>query len=149
MVQQEIRRERAVSCSENLAEQLNHVGKSQIGRFGVETRTFVPHECVFGGIELDAVVQVGRAQAPFNNFASFCGNMRVGGTKNHQQLATNFRSLRERAGIFVFSKFSVVNSRAIEADCRANVRLHRGAKREMPANAKTHRSKLAGRSLWM
>jgi len=117
---------------------MNHVGEGEVGGFGVKARTFVAHESVFGWIKLDAVVDAGSAQTLLDGIATFAGNVRIVRTEDHQKFAADFGGLRERSGVGVFAKFSVVDAGAIKADGGANVGLKGGAKGEVATDAEAH-----------
>lgn len=140
---------RCASFGKNLSKELDHVGEGEVGAFGVETRTFIAHEGVLGGVKLNAMCDAGGAEPAFDDFAAFGGNVRVVRTENHEEFATNFGSLRERASVGVFAEFSIVNAGAIEADGSADIRLKSGAKGEVPTDAEAHGADIWGCDLWL
>ncbi len=85
----------------------------------------------------------------FDGVAAFAGDVRIIRAENHKKFAAYFRGLREGAGIGIFSEFSVVNARAVEADGSTDIGLKSGAKGEVPTNAETHGAEVSRHDLRM
>jgi len=128
---------------------LNHVGEGEVGRFGIKARTFVAHEGVLGRVKLDAVFDAGGEETTFDGLAAFAGDVRVIRTENHQNFASDFRTLGERAGVGVLAQLSIVNAGAVKTDGGADIGLKRSAKGEVPADAETHGSEVSRRDFCM
>jgi len=68
--------------------------------------------------------------------------MRIRAPKNHQQLPANLLRPRQRSRIRVPPQLPIMNSRPVITHRRPHIRLKRRTKRQMPANAKSHRPNL-------
>src|SRR5277367_868756 len=133
--------------SERLAEQHDHFPERQIRRLRVVPRSFVAHERMFRRKHLHAIPRTGSPQPLIHFGAPLRGNVRIVAPENHQQLSANLFRARQRTGIEVRSQFSVVNPRAVETHRRFHIGLQRCAKRQVPADTKSHRAQFSRRRL--
>src|SRR5215468_10380949 len=128
----------AIGSGENFTEEPNHVGEGEVARLRIKPRTFVAHEGMFGRVELHAVVDAQSTESALDGLAPCGGHVGIARAKDQEQPAADLPGTRQRTGIRVLAELAVVNSRAVVAHRRANVRFEGRAKRQMTADAEAH-----------
>ena len=130
---------------ENLPKQPNHLRKRLIRCLRIKPRPLIPRKRMLRRIQNRPIPRPTLPQRSVNRLPPHLRHVRIKRPKNHQQLAANLLRPPERSRIRILSQLPIMNSSPVITNRRPHIRLNRCAKRQMPANTKSHRSSLPPR----
>src|ERR1043165_3697080 len=132
-----------IAFAEFSFEQFKHHRIADLRQRRIVARAFIAQERMLRIEFVPRKSFVGSIQRSVNRGAAFNGDVGVLAPPDHQQFGIDLIDTVERIVALSLAQAMLVNISRIKADTRKNIRIHTAAKREVPANADTHRAQLA------